>query len=404
MIPPEIKRVLKESIGLKVDAVGEASVGRAIRERMRKIGLKDNQSYVKLITGSSAEVQELIECVVVPETWFFRDHHPFVALVDHLSENWDRSSPLSILSIPCSSGEEPYSIAMALIMAGIDKESFRIDAVDISRRSLERARAGVYSDNSFRSRDLRFRDIFFTPDGEQYRIKDVIRQRVRFAWGNIFHPPYADFQGCYDVIFCRNILIYFDEATQKKALAGIERSLRPGGVLFTGHAEASLFGQPFFESLKFKGAFGVRKKHVEQRGQTVPERKPKKPTPVRENQTGENLPEKKKRGKHDSEENHLLEMARKMVYNGNMNQAESICNKLLEKEPSPLLFFLLGVIRENQGKVDEAISMLRKAVYLNPKHHESLTLLSLLAKRTGDEVGARNYWRRATKSDRDKRK
>jgi len=87
-----------------------------------------------------------------------------------------------------------------------------------------------------------------------------------------------------------------------------------------------------------------------------------------------------------------------------MSSAEIICTQLLDKKgPSPTLFFLLGVIKENQGEVDEAIELLRKAVYLDPQHHESLTFLSLLAQRTGDEAGARNYWRRANKNTNDTR-
>lgn len=405
IIPTEIKKNLEETVGLKVDSIGEASVTRSIRERMHKLGLTDDQSYLNYLRERPSEIQELIECVIVPETWFFRDHYPFVALVSYLKENWDRSYDLRILSLPCSTGEEPYSIAMALLMAGIDKELFTIDAVDVSRRSLDKAKVGIYSNNSFRADDLRFRDIFFNRYEKQYKIKDVIRKRVHFVWGNILHTPSTCFYDYYDVVFCRNVLIYFDKQVQKKVIVNIERILKPGGVLFTGHAEAALFIKPVFMSLRYKGAFGVKKtkgidldRLFQKNGKSFEKSRGK-------DLTGRRLPDQnKKKSSLVSGENHLLLLAEEMVQSGNVSHAESICNKLLEKEPTPMLFFLFGLIRESQGKVDEAIDMLRKAVYLDPHHHESLTFLALLAKRTGDETGARNYWRRATRSDRDKSK
>ncbi len=398
----EIEKLLEKAIGLRADSVGKASIRRAIGDRIKRLGLQDEASYLKQLKKRPAEIYELVEGVVVPETWFFRDHFPFVAMINHLAKVWDRSFGLRILSLPCSSGEEPYSIAMALLQAGISKDQFWIDAVDISKGSLELARNGRYTKNSFRSNDLRFRDIFFTAQGNEFIIKKKVRQKVHFFQGNILHRSFIDSLGSYDLIFSRNILIYFDEKSQQLAISNLERILKLGGVLFTGHAEAALFTGPGFMNLDYKRAFGVIKKP----GQGL--LSPKSQIGFSSCSSEKRTLERTKISHELRSENHiangnnvLFTKAQKLADLGELNRAEVLCYKLLEdktKVPSAALFYLLGVIKDSQGNVEEAIELLRKAVYLDPEHHESLVFLSLLAKRTGDEVGARNYRRRAAQA------
>ena len=110
------------------------------------------------------EVQALVEEVVVPESWFFRDDRPFEVLADFARAGWlvdPARPPLSALSLPCAGGEEPYSIAMTLLEAGLPAGRFRVDAVDVSARSLARAIAGVYGPNSFRGAGRRLRPAYF---------------------------------------------------------------------------------------------------------------------------------------------------------------------------------------------------------------------------------------------------
>ena len=111
-------------------------------------------------TAIAVELQELIDTVAVPETWFFRDRGAFIALARIALDAMVRRGPtdvLRILSVPCSTGEEPYSIAMSLLDAGLSPQRFQVEAIDISHRAIERARAGVYRRNSFRGQDLLFR-------------------------------------------------------------------------------------------------------------------------------------------------------------------------------------------------------------------------------------------------------
>ena len=163
---------LRETIGLDAASVGPGLIQRAVRQRMRSLGLKRLEDYQRSLEHSRAEWNELVESVVVTETWFFRDPEPIAAFVRLVREEWlpaHATAPLRLLSVPCSSGEEPFSLVMALLDAGVPADRFQVEAVDISARALARAARGVYGRNSFRGKDLAFRDRYFQPSAEGFR-------------------------------------------------------------------------------------------------------------------------------------------------------------------------------------------------------------------------------------------
>jgi chemotaxis protein methyltransferase WspC len=229
---------------------------------MKSLGLKQLEDYKELLASSRAEWNELVEGVVVTETWFFRDREPFGALVRQVLQEWlpaHPTAPLRLLSLPCSSGEEPYSVAMALLDAGVPAGRFQIDAADISSRALERGRQGIYRKNSFRGEDLSFRDRHFQASKEGYVLRPEIRHNVSFYKWNVVAEDFPFSQGSYDFIFCRNLLIYFDRATQQSALRRIERMLSPSGTLFVGPAELPLVLDHGFVSAGIPMAFACRR-------------------------------------------------------------------------------------------------------------------------------------------------
>ena len=135
----EIEDLLRKTIGLKITSIGKANLERSIQRRMKSLAIDDKDAYIKKLKASSLELKELIEEVVVPETWFFRDSEPFKAMIQYLITRWapkHAHDPFKILSIPCSTGEEPYSLAISLLSAGWPPEKFSIHAVDISHRSI----------------------------------------------------------------------------------------------------------------------------------------------------------------------------------------------------------------------------------------------------------------------------
>ena len=152
---------------------------------MRELGLDDLAAYERRLSQSELELQELIEEVVVAESWFFRDERPFQWFRDYVRQRWlnDPSRPpLRVLSLPCAGGEEPYSIAMTLLDLGLPARRFRIDAVDVSARRLAIARRGVYSANAFRGPDLEL------PGALLSRASPGLRARPRGPGDGPVHP------------------------------------------------------------------------------------------------------------------------------------------------------------------------------------------------------------------------
>ncbi|MGV7210059.1 CheR family methyltransferase [Oxalobacteraceae bacterium A2-2] len=249
------QQLLRAATGLNLS---RQAAERAVRSRMERTGAPSQDAYLARMTPD--EMTALVELVVVPESWFFRDPLAFTAMADILRARGGGLRPARILSVPCAGGEEPYTIAMALDDAGFAPASFVVDAYDISPGCLARAQAGVYGRNAFRSRDLRFREHYFEPaGGGDYRIKDAIRQQVRFQRANLLELDTAGREGSYDVIFCRNLLIYFDKPTTAAAIARLRILLADDGVLFSGYAEVHAFCQNGFSPLPYAQAFGLRK-------------------------------------------------------------------------------------------------------------------------------------------------
>jgi chemotaxis protein methyltransferase WspC len=250
--------LLNETMGLNPAAVSSDSISRAVRERMATCGLVDEVAYSALARRSPRELQALIETVAVPESWFFRDPNAFAEMTRaavELSSPGDQPAVLRLLSLPCSTGEEPYSMAMSLLDAGFRPGRFRIDAVDISSRSLAFAGRAIYGGDSFRSKVLNFRSRHFEATEHGYRLSDAVRATVGFAQGNVLAAGFTQELGTYDVIFCRNLLVYLDRAAQERAIEVLRHLLVPGGILWVGSAEAGLMFAHGFISTKGPSAF-----------------------------------------------------------------------------------------------------------------------------------------------------
>ncbi len=392
---------LEQSIGLDIETVSSSTFERAIQHRMEALGVDDMNGYARTLAGSERELDRLIEEVVIPETWFFRHQEPFDLLVDLVRSAMtrDRSLPFRILSLPCSTGEEPYSAVMALLMAGIPPTCFEVTGIDISGRALEIANRGIYGDNSFRSTDLSFRDIFFQKSEAGYALKDQVRSRVRFCRGNILDTSFTDRLGVFRAIFCRNILIYLSRDAQEKVFTNLFHLLAPGGTVFTGHAEANLFlNTPFIHSPDM-GSFAFFRPATNDLAQTGHRARPKHHTGSPAVPT--NLPDWPRPQKRPAPAPNRAEDPYDRVLHladtGRLTEAAIECEQHMAgpDEPSARWYYLLGVIRDSQGQMTEAVRLLRKALYLDPQHQESLVLLALLAEQSGDHDRARHYRRRA---------
>jgi chemotaxis protein methyltransferase WspC len=263
---PRFAELLRRTMGLDAAALGHGAIERAVDQcaaAWRTEGHADGTlaGYWEATQKSPAMVQALIETVVVPETWFFRDADAFNALARLAHERlYGRVAglPLRILSLPCSTGEEPYTIAMSLLDAGLDAAQFRIDAMDISERSLALARRAVYGRNSFRGNAFGFRDAHFTRTEDGWRLTPRIVDTVRFSRANLMQLDAAAL-GVYDFVFSRNVLIYFDRDTQQTALQALNSVLAENGTLFVGPAETGLLMRHGMQSAKIPLAFAFHR-------------------------------------------------------------------------------------------------------------------------------------------------
>ncbi len=399
---------LQQVTGLNLS---EAIVNRAVERRMQALALAEAHVYQRLLATSAQEMTALTELVVVPESWMFRDAEAFVAATAFVVRRLDANSarPLRMLSVPCAGGEEPYSMAMSLHGAGVASADVAIDAVDLSQVALARARAGRYTRNAFRGRHLDFRERFFTAVDAEYQICEEIRSQVSFNHANILDPAFCNRPGYYDVIFCRNLLIYFDDPTVATAIASLSRLLAGDGILFAGYAEVPAFCRNGFASLRAPGAFALEKAGAQaawparlparQHVRPLPPARPpaSTPPPVRAVPAARPLrvtaPVAVTAAPAD-----LLARARRQSDLGDMQGAAAACRELLAADPdSADAYFILGMVSECEQKMDAAGDYWRRCVYLKPDHYDALCHLALLAEHSGDRAQAAAFKQRAAR-------
>ncbi len=409
-----IEHLLKQKMGLHSSTVGSGTISQAVKQRMRDCSVTDINDYRNIIGQSTTELGALIDTVVIPETWFFRDAHPFAAFSDWVRCEWlagNPTLPLRILSVPCSTGEEPYTLAMCLADCGVAASDAQIDAIDISSINIQKAGTACYSSNSFRGTDLRFRDRYFDPDGTHFQLKDDIRDRVRFEKLNILDPSFIENRANYHVIFCRNLLIYFDRPTQHRAIDRLEQLLTRNGILFLGHSETSLLRERPFVALDFSRSFGFRNvENTEHKiTTTTPHssrkqaqvRKPDKPAPASPLPFADNTGKSRQPDRNTvaAQDDDLLQRAFQLADQGHLDEAANLCEVLLRQQTGQAdAHYLLGLIREAAGNPAAAERMFRKVIYLNPDHYEALAHLSVICKQQGDTDDAQRFHERATRA------
>jgi chemotaxis protein methyltransferase WspC len=251
--------------GISTTIIGGHSLKRAVQLRLTATGLGDAAAYFEHLLGSPEEQQDLVELVVVPETWFFRDRRPYAYLREHLSrllQGGLPSQPLRLLSAPCSTGEEPYSMAMTLLDMGLPQEAFSIDAIDISRQSIRRARQAVYGKHSFRGVSEAEQQQHFQATAQGLALLPAISKTVHFRRANLM-VGLSELATRYDVIFCRNLLIYLEEAASQHLLASLAGLMKVGGLLIVGSAETGKVPPELFEAIREPFVFGYRRRDAE---------------------------------------------------------------------------------------------------------------------------------------------
>jgi chemotaxis protein methyltransferase CheR len=239
--------LIQERFGLSFEGVRQDILASRLQPRMRELRLESPRAYYEYLRfhpQRDVEFDRLPALVTNNETYFFRETRQFEILVDHIVPECRAeapSRPLRLLSAGCSSGEEPYSLAIALHNAGLAPgRTWEMDACDLNPERIARAREAVYDETSLRACDGECRRRYFTAEAGRFRLKDRYRTGLRFFQANLLAPGFALERSAYHVILCRNLLIYFGDSAFESLIGLFARSLLPGGYLFLGHSE-SLF-------------------------------------------------------------------------------------------------------------------------------------------------------------------
>lgn len=245
----------------KLDLFADKLVDRVIERGFA--GFQEYYHHLKYDPDGEAEWTAIYDALTVNETYFMREVDQLHACVDIVVPELiaQHRAPLTIWSAACASGEEPLSLAMLLLERGLEGE-VRIVATDISRRALERARRGRYGARSLRAMPPQLAERYLERDGAEWDVRQSVRDLVSFRNLNLLDPVAMRAIRGIDVIFCRNVFIYFASASIQTVLDHFAAALNPGGYLFVGAAESLLRHASPFELVEIGGAFTYRKRDV----------------------------------------------------------------------------------------------------------------------------------------------
>jgi chemotaxis protein methyltransferase CheR len=418
-----VARLLHDSAGLAFDESRRESLAYCVNERMRACGCADVASYLALVSAADGAVerQQLLDVVTIPETHFFRNPPQIRALRAHVLPELLRQASttrrLRIWSAGCSTGEEPYTVAMLLrellpLTSGWD---IKVIATDISTRALLSAESARYAERAFVMTDPLDLQRFFYLDADSgaYVVRDEVRELVEFRHHNLVAdaPPFEP--GELDLVLCRNVTIYFDRTTTKQLMQRLHSCLRPGGYLFLGHAETLWQISEDFSLVSLGDAFVYRRAEPgAERRAVLPDRRTEdEPRPTRAD---------RRRGPVDrrlvapapapavapppppaetvveSEDRDPLVAVRTAVAQGRYDEAADLAAEVVTATPlRSEAHYLHGLALGNLGRDEQALVVLRKAVYLDPEDGFAHFLLGGALERTGEHLAAARSYRAA---------
>ena len=408
-----ITQLLRDTAGLAFDQSRRQSIAYSISERMRVTATADVTSYLALLTSATddRERQALLDEVTIPETHFFRNPPQIRALRTHVLPELLRQARdtkrLRIWSAGCSTGEEPYTLAMLVrellpANAGWD---VRIMATDISTRALAAAREARYAERAFVMTDPLDRQRFFYLDADSghFVVRDEIRDMVEFRHHNLAtQAPPVD-AGELDIVLCRNVTIYFDRSTTKNLMNRLHGCLRDGGYLFLGHAETLWQVSSAFSLVPLGDAFVYRRGvDATSRRAVLPDRRTEdEPRPTRADRRRGPVDRRGTRANTASTpvppaEPDPIVAVRTAVAVGSYEEAADLAAEVTTVSPLRAeAHYLHGLALTNLGRDAEALVVLRKAVYLDPHDGFAHFLLGGALERAGEPVAAGRSYRAA---------
>ena len=429
-----VRDLIEERCGLRFDDSQRTSLAASVAARMEQLGLRREDEYLDRLRGDAptrveTELRNLLNLVTITETCFFRDASQFRMLREHIvptliSErlaSGDTSRTIRIWSAGCSSGEEAYSIAIAIDEMGFfgasSEWTIEIVATDLNTKVLQKARSGVYSPRTVRNIEGRLLERYFTRSENSFVLNDDIRKRVVFEFGNLTQLPMPS-SGPQDVVFCKNVAIYFGPEVTRKLMRGLYETLTPRGYLLLGHAESLWHVSDGFSIVEHGRAFCYRKTPPKSmRPNSVGAKAPAatRPRAGVAQAFGPARPDASmhvdyevclsafRAGDWDAAEAGLLTLTTASptfvpaqlllgglyVHRGRFDEATEQAQKVLDlSDLEPRAHLLAGMIAARRQKIDEALQSLRRALYLDDSLALAHFWLGNLYRDRGDLVRA----------------
>ena len=260
LTPDELEKLahyLQKSIGIHLDSAKLKRFQRKIESIFTTRNIQDFSTFYHRLRFQNDEQlkQELMNAVTVNETYFWREHEQFEILAEDIIPKFIKTEKLNtirILVAPTSSGEELYSIMLAILDRGtlIEKLNIELVGIDIDSKMIQKAKAGLYTQRSVEKLPDHLRKSYFTKLANLYKIDEHLRSSANFMQANIFDEQFIKKMGQFDIIFSRNMLIYFNDSDKQKCYTIFYDALKPKGFLFLGHADANNINKKIFTPYK----------------------------------------------------------------------------------------------------------------------------------------------------------
>jgi chemotaxis protein methyltransferase CheR len=399
-----LKRLVIEHTGLAYYADKDNDFAARISHRLSARGVRDCASYLRLLDGGSPGAEEmdaLIAELTIGETYFFRQVEHFDALRDTiLPEMLERNRltrRLRIWSAGCANGAEPYSIALVIREALGDSAAswnIRILGTDINRRYLAEAEAGRFGQWSFREEPERLRSRYFRREGKEWVIAPQAKTWVSFRYHNLVSdpiPPAGEAPG-FDLIFCRNVMIYFTQELIRATAARLYDALAEGGWLVVGHAEPNADNFRPFQAVMASGITLYRKLETRQpQAAPAPVEPPQlPPLPPQAAAVARPAAQPRPEPRRQPAQAPTVEEVRRLADRGQWRSAASCAQKLVEANGlNPAAHFMLALVLEHTASPIQAVQSLRRAIYLDRAFVMAHYHLGLILERQRDARRAR---------------
>lgn len=379
------KALVHQRCGLHLEGLAEARLFRAVASLQASTGLTDTSQLLKQLTSDPALFDQFVSQLTVNETYFCREPDALKWLVStYLPERLaTEKPPLSIFSAGCSSGEEPYSVAMMLFerFGERAKTLFTLTGGDLDHQILAKARQAVYSGMAFRALSPAFKERYFSPYKGRYKLQESLRHWVTFRPFNLLNANEDSPGGPFDVILFRNVSIYFDQQTRRHIHQQLSQLLAPNGILLCGVTETLGNDLGVFELTEAQGVFYFR--HAEQ---PAP---PHHPSLLTANNKAEDSidnsesvsiarsnnavlatdvpPEQEAEDTETNSITHQLHTAHQLLNQNAFDDAATLLVALLKQQPWSIdALVLAGLVARWQQQPQLAYDYLKRAIYVAP--------------------------------------